>query len=152
MWIHVPVGRLGLRFHLFLPLVVGGLCLVSGDLWLRYILLLSTLLVHELAHALTALGLGHQRAVVSMWPLFGRADVETFPDRRAALVALSAPAANLVCAGAAYLAGGRPTLALGSAPLLDLVQTAHLLMGLVNLLPVPPVDGGRALVALRPRV
>jgi hypothetical protein len=152
MWIHVPVGRLGLRFHLLLPLVVGGLCLLSGDLWLRYILLLSTLLVHELAHALTAVGLGHQRAVVSLWPYFGRADVEKFPDRRAALVALSAPAANLICAGAAFLAGGRPTLALGSAPLLDLLQTAHLLMGLVNLLPIPPVDGGRALVALRSRV
>lgn len=152
MWIDVPLGRLGMRFHLLLPLVVGGLCLLSGDLWLRYLLLLSTLLVHELAHALTALGLGRGRAIVSVWPFFGRADVETFRDRRAALVALSAPAANLVCAGVALLAGGRPTLALGSAPLLDLVQTAHLLMGVVNLLPVPPVDGGRALVALRNRV
>jgi len=152
MWIVVPLGRLALCFHLLLPLAVGGLCLLPGDLWLRYLLLLSTLLVHELAHALTALGLGRGRAVVKMWPLFGRADVETFGDRRAALVALSAPAANLVCAGALLLAGGRPTLALGSAPLLDLVQTAHLLMGLVNLLPVPPVDGGRALVALRSRV
>ena len=126
--------------------------MVPGDLWLRYLLLLSTLVVHELAHALTALGLGRGRAVVEMWPLFGRADVETFGDRRAALVALSAPAANLVCAGALVLLGGRPTLALGSAPLLDLIQTAHLLMGLVNLLPIPPVDGGRALVALRNRV
>jgi len=152
VWIVVPLGRLALRFHLLLPLAVGAICMVPGDLWLRYLLLLQALLLHELAHALTALGLGHGRAVVSMWPLFGRADVETFGDRRTALVALSAPAANLVCAGVLFLLGGRPTLALGSAPLLDLAQTAHLLMGLANLLPIPPVDGGRALVALRNRV
>jgi stage IV sporulation protein FB len=152
MWIDVGLGRLGLRFHLFLPLAVGALCLVSGDLWLRYILLLLTLFVHELAHALAALSLGRGRALVSMWPYFGRADVERFGDRRTALVALSGPAANLVCAGALFLAGGRPTVALGTAPLLDLAQTAHLLMGLINLLPIPPVDGGRALVALRNRV
>jgi Zn-dependent protease len=152
MWIVVPLGRLVLRFHLLLPVVVGAICMVPGDLWLRYLLLLSTLLLHELAHALTALGLGHGRAVVSLWPLFGRADVETFRDRRAALVALSAPLLNLVCAGVFFHLGGRPTLALGSAPLLDLIQTAHLLMGLFNLLPIPRVDGGRALVALRNRV
>ncbi len=152
MWIRVPLGRLGLRLHLLLPLAVGALCLAPGDLWLRYLLLLLTLLVHEVAHALTALGLGRGRAVVSLWPWFGRADVETFGDRRTALVALSAPAANLVCAGALLLAGGRPTAALGAAPLLDLAFTANLAMGLVNLLPIPPVDGGRALVALRNRV
>ncbi|MHC5050863.1 MAG: hypothetical protein ACYTGK_09660 [Planctomycetota bacterium] len=152
MWIDVPLGRLGLRFHLLLPVTVGALCLLPGDLWLRYLLLLLALFVHESAHALTALGLGQGRAVVSMWPFFGKADVETFGDRRTALVALSAPAANLVCAGALFLAGGRPTAALGAAPLLDFTHTAHLVMGLANLLPVPPVDGGRALVALRNRV
>ncbi|MHC4133440.1 MAG: hypothetical protein ACYS0K_00505 [Planctomycetota bacterium] len=152
MWVGVPLGRLGLRFHLLLPVAVGVFYLLPGDLWLRYLVLLLTLLVHELAHALAALGLGRGRAVVSMWPFFGRADVETFGDWRTALVALSAPAANLVCAGALFLAGGRPTLALGAAPLLDFTFTAHLLMGLVNLLPIPPVDGGRALVALRNRV
>jgi len=152
MWIGVPLGRLGLRFHLALPVAVGAFCMLSGDLWVRYLLLLSTLLVHELTHALAALGLGHGRAVVSMWPHFGRADVELFGDRRTALVALSAPAVNLVCAGALFLAGGRPTLVLGAAPLLDFAHTAHLAFGLVNLLPIPPIDGGRALVALRNRV
>jgi hypothetical protein len=74
MWVGVPLGRLGLRFHLLLPVAVGVFYLLPGDLWLRYLVLLLTLLVHELAHALAALGLGRGRAVVSMWPFFGRAD------------------------------------------------------------------------------
>lgn len=152
MWVGFSMGRLGLRFHVLLPVVAAAFFLLPGDLWLRYLLLLSTLLVHESAHALAALGLGRGRAVVSLWPFFGRADVETFGDRRTALVALSAPAVNLACAGALFIAGGRLTLALGAAPLLDFTFTAHLLMGLVNLVPIPPIDGGRALVALRNRV
>jgi stage IV sporulation protein FB len=151
VWLGLSLGRLTVRLHLLLPLAVALAFLVPGDLWLRYLLLLATLLVHELAHAVTALGLGGGRALVRVWPVFGRADVERFPDRRAALVALSAPALNLLCAGVLYLAGGRPTLALGSAPLLDFAHTVNLLMGLGNLLPVMPVDGGRALLALTTR-
>ena len=142
-------GRLKVRIHLTLPLAVGLTLLVPGDLWLRYLLLLATLLLHELGHAGAALLLGGNESRISIWPVFGRAEVEAFPDRRSAWVALSAPAANLLCAGLLLGAGGGATLSLGTAPLLDLAFTANLLMGVGNLLPFPPVDGGRALVALR---
>jgi stage IV sporulation protein FB len=139
------------QLSLLLPVVVALIALYGRDLWLRYLLLLSVLLLHETAHALASLALGARRANVQIWPWFGRAEVESFPDRREALVALAAPVANLVLAGALWLAGSGLTLAPGRAPLPDLLLTANLLMGVGNLLPLRPVDGGRALHALRTR-
>ena len=148
-WLPIPLGRLRIRLHLGLALAVGGAVLLGGDLWLRYLLLLATLLLHEMAHAVTAILLGARRAVVRIWPIFGRADVETFPDRREAWVALAAPLLNLAAAAILFVAGGGPTLALGSAPLTDFCLTVNLAMGVGNLFPVVPVDGGRVLAALR---
>lgn len=150
-WLALPLGRLRVRLHLLLPVAAGALALLGGDLWLRYLLLLGVLTWHELGHAAAALALGRGAPVVSIWPWFGRADVETFPDRRQAWAALAGPAANLAAAGLLALLGAEPTLALGRAPLLDTFQSAHLLMGVGNLLPVRPADGGRALAALRRR-
>ena len=124
---------------------------LRGDLWARYLLLLGVLVLHELAHAVASLALGAKRAVVSIWPVFGRAEVETWADRRTAWVALAAPAVNLLLAGICALAGGSPTLRLGDAPLLDFLLSTNLLMGLGNLIPIRPIDGGRALAALRRR-
>jgi Zn-dependent protease len=147
-WLCLP-GRLEVRLHFALPLVIAASFVLRGDLWARYLLLLGVLVVHELAHAATSLALGAKRAVVCIWPVFGRAEVENWADRRTAWVALAAPAANLVLALACALAGGEPTFRLRDGPLLDFVLSANLLMGLGNLIPIPPIDGGRALAALR---
>ena len=146
--IRLPLGSFQLRLHVLVPVAVAGLLVPGGDLWLRYLLLLSALLLHEVAHAATALGLGARRAIVTIWPVFGRADVETFPDRREAAVALAAPATNLLAAGVCALLGGSFTWHLKTAPWLDFLCTVHLLMGIGNLIPIPPIDGGRAVRAL----
>lgn len=149
-WLTLP-GRLSVRIHLGVPLLAAGLAAARHDLWLRYLLLLGVLLLHELAHAAVSLALGGHRAVVRLWPVFGRADVAAFEDRREALAAAAGPAANLAAAAVFLLLGGRLTLALGRAPLLDLLATANLLMGAGNLLPLPFCDGGRVLRAIRQR-
>jgi len=147
--IPLRIGRLSLRIHVVLALIAGGLALLGGDLWLRYLLLVGTLFMHELAHAAVALALGDKQAVVSLWPWGGVAHVEAFGDIREAVVALAAPAANLAVAAGFALAGARFDLMLGQCPLRDFVFTANLLMGVGNLVPLPFLDGGRAFRILR---
>lgn len=143
--IPLRIGRLTLRIHFGLVVIAVGLWLLRGDLWLRYLLLLGTLLLHEMAHGLTSLAFGGRQAIVSLWPWGGVAHVERFSDYREALVALAGPFANLAVAGALALAGGGFSLELGRCDPLDFVFTCNLAMGLANLLPIPGLDGGSAL-------
>ena len=143
--IPLRIGRLTLRAHVGLVLIAAVLFAVGGDLWIRYLLLLATLLLHELAHALVSLLFRGEQAVVSLWPWGGVAHVERFSDFREAVVALAGPASNLAVAGAAVAAGGGFSLELGRCPPLDFVFTCNLVMGLANLIPIPGLDGGRAL-------
>ena len=143
--IPLRIGRLTLRAHIGLVVIAAALFALGGDLWERYLLLLATLLLHELAHAGTALAFRAERAVVSIWPWGGVAHVERFSDYREALVALAGPLSNLAVAGGTFLAGARFSLELGRCAPLDFVLTCNLLMGIVNLLPVPGLDGGCAL-------
>ena len=151
--IPLRIGRLTLRAHVGLVVVVAALYALGGDLWVRYLLLLlAALLLHELAHAGVSLAFRAERAVVSIWPWGGVAHVQRFSDHREALVALAGPVSNLVVAGAALIAGGGFSLELGNCPPLDFVLTCNLLMGLINLLPFPGLDGGRIVgILLGPR-
>jgi stage IV sporulation protein FB len=148
-WLRLRAGRLAVHVHVLLPAAVVVLALLPDrDLWLRYLLLLGTLFLHELAHALACLVLGGRGATVRLWPVFGRADVDLIRSRAGAAVPLAGPAANLAAAGLCAAFGGAFDLALGRAAYGDLLLTANLLMGAGNLLPIHPLDGGRALRAL----
>ena len=147
--VSLPIGRITLRVHLLLPVVVAGLWAWSESLVSAYLLLLGCLLLHEAGHALVSLLLGGARAEVVVLPVFGWARVESFPDRREALVALAGPAANLLLAGALAVAGAAFDLRLRQAATPDLLLTVNLLMGVLNLAPFRPLDGGRAVAALR---
>ncbi len=148
-WLGFSIGRLRVEFSVGIALLAAVLWWLRPPLGPRYLLLLSVLCAHELAHALVSLRLGGTRAVVKIWPYFGRADVESMPDRREAWVALAGPSANLVIAGGLALAGLRPTLELATAEPGTLLLTAHLAMGTLNLIPFGPIDGGRAWRAWR---
>ena len=77
------------------------------------------------------------------------------PRRGMALVAAAGPASNFLLAWAAgLLLHGLPLLPdrwfEGGDMLLSFLILANLVMGLFNLLPVPPLDGGRIVVGLLP--
>ena len=148
-WIAVPAGRLRLELSWGLPLVAGVLAVWRPPLATSYLLLLSVLITHEAGHALAALACGAQRTVIRIGPFFGRALVPSLGDRREIVMALAGPAANALGVGAAWLAGGRPDLDLAAAGPASLLLTAHLLMGSINLIPLGPIDGGRAWRAWR---
>jgi len=148
-WISLSLGRLTIRLNLFLALAAGAIWAWRPGLAARYLVLLATLVLHEMGHALVSLALRGSRARVSISPVFGWAEVERFGDRREAIVAAAGPATNLLLAGILGLAGAGLDFDLGRAALKDLALTANLLMGVGNLIPLPPTDGGRILRALR---
>jgi len=150
--VRLRIGRFYLRLHLGVVLAAAVLFAFGRDLWLRYLALIAVLFLHEAAHAAAALALRGRRALVTIWPWGGVAHVPRGAGPRQALIALAGPAANLVAAGVLFLAGARATLDLGGAPLPDLLVTANVVMGLGNLVPLRPLDGGRALQGFREKL
>lgn len=112
------------------------------------VLLLVSVLVHEAAHALTARWSGHpvDRIVADVWGGHTVYDATRSTPGTTALVAVVGPLANLALAGLGWLWGGllEPGTALPTLSLLiGVVTLANLFVGLFNLLPGLPLDGGQ---------
>lgn len=114
------------------------------------LLLLVSLVVHEVAHALTARRSAIPVRDITLWALGGITRMERPATARAALaVAVSGPLASLVLGGAAL------GVAVGAgaggwripAVVLAWLGGTNLLLGVFNLLPAAPLDGGRVLQA-----
>lgn len=113
--------------------------------------------LHEFGHSFTAMhyGIGVRR--ILLMPIGGMAEFDAIPREpaRELLITFAGPAVNFAIAGGLWLAVGLPpgypwgsefpATALGVAHLL---LHANLVMGLFNLLPVFPMDGGRIFRAL----
>ncbi|MDQ0756445.1 site-2 protease family protein [Arthrobacter sp. B3I4] len=109
------------------------------------VLLLLSVLVHELAHALTArlYRWPTSKIVLNLWGGHTQFENFTASPGKSVLVAMAGPAANLVLAGAGWLVvapGPLPGLA---DPLANIFVWANLLIGVFNVLPGLPLDGGR---------
>ncbi len=113
---------------------------------------LASILAHELMHAVVARHYAVRVERITLWLLGGMAEIKGDPPtpRAAAMIAGAGPAASLA-AGAAFALGawgsatlGLPTLV--TATLLWLAVTNGIL-GVFNLLPGAPLDGGRLLQA-----
>jgi Zn-dependent protease len=110
----------------------------------------GSVLLHELGHALVARRYGIRTRRIILSPIGGIAQLEGMPrhPRQELAVALAGPAVNFVLAAVLWLVApafaGAPILAW----LLGSVMLANLGMGLFNLVPAFPMDGGRALRAL----
>ncbi|WAJ34636.1 site-2 protease family protein [Arthrobacter sp. FX8] len=109
------------------------------------VLLLLSVLVHELAHALTAkiYGWPTQKIVLNLWG--GHTQFESFTSSpgRSVLVALAGPAANFVLAGGAWLVLGTNSLGSVAEILTNIFMWANFLIAVFNVLPGLPLDGGR---------
>jgi Zn-dependent protease len=138
-----------------LPAQAPGL--TPGAYWLAGIagagLFLGSLLAHEIGHALVARRAGLRVRGITLWLLGGVAQLEDEPasPRDELRVAIVGPAVSLALAGAFGVAAA--ALSVVGAPALLVVMAAWLALGNValgvfNLLPAAPLDGGRVLRGL----
>jgi Zn-dependent protease/predicted transcriptional regulator len=121
--------------------------------------LFASVLVHELAHAFVGSRFGVRTTEIVMFPLGGISKMERpLKPREELWVSISGPFANLLLAGGifGYLAWSRQTIEVKWSELIQgtdqnlLMRLAfgNMLLGVFNLLPAFPMDGGRALRAI----
>ena len=122
---------------------------VSGGFWLLLawfalvnsaqvlITVLGAAIVHELGHYLVLRGVGGQvrRIRINVFGAVMDADGTKLSYGREAAVVLAGPAANVLCVWVCLLFDLE----------MDAFMGANLILGLFNLLPLRPLDGGRAL-------
>ena len=164
MFLEPPITRLDLRFRVFgvpvrvhpmfwliAALLGWTLPPVEQVLWIAVVFV--SILVHEMGHALSSRRFGLRSHIV-LHSMGGLTIPEGAPRRTAgwkhALIALSGPGAGFLLAFAAYLF--LPVLgSTASGPFgafyFHLIWV-NLVWGLVNLLPVSPLDGGHVARAI----
>ncbi|WP_432141244.1 site-2 protease family protein [Streptomyces sp. bgisy084] len=159
-----------LRMHWSVPLLVGlfayGLGRQGLPVWtpgrsdavyavggvVGAALLMGSLLLHETAHAATALRKKISVQDVTLWALGGTTRMGRPPNAAAAFaVAVSGPLISLVIGGVALGAGiGLHGVSGWAVPsvVLAWLGWANLFLGVFNLLPAVPLDGGRVVQAV----
>ena len=149
-WTHslkvMQVGGVPVRLHgtflAMIPVALGygwlrgewvGLMLTAKVLAVMPVLVL----MHELAHVFTARAFGAVTRSVTLSPIGGVAMIElqSMAPWQDVLVSLAGPASNLALAALLW----------GTEGELRILMFANLLLGLFNLLPAYPMDGGRVL-------
>ena len=140
-----------LRLHWVLLVMFGVLVFVFHEPPLVLAILFGCVLLHELGHSLVALAFGIRVIDITLWPLGGMARMSQIPEstRIEGLIAIAGPAVNFLLALIGFLLG-MPWDEPGSQLLFWFVAV-NLVMGLFNLLPAFPMDGGRLLRAFMGR-
>jgi Zn-dependent protease/CBS domain-containing protein len=136
------------REQLALPALVWGLLLALG--------LFASIAIHELAHSLVAIRLGGRVRSILLMLLGGASRLAHLPRRPydEAAIAAAGPVASLALGGALYVAqlgvaAGPPDLRMA----LFYLAAMNVVLGVFNLIPAFPMDGGRLLrAALAPRL
>jgi Zn-dependent protease len=105
-------------------------------------------LVHELAHAVAARRYGHRVDSITLSIVGGRTVVEgeAATAREELVTAAAGPVASLLVGALALGALGLTGDGL-AAVVLEVVVLANLVLGLLDLVPAPPMDGGRLVKA-----
>jgi len=160
------VSGIAIAVHWTFPLLLVWVALsnlqagAEGIAWsiLFVLALFVCVTLHELGHALTAKRYGIETKGITLYPIGGVAQLERMPEKpsQEMIVALAGPAVNFVIAGILYLSlyigGFEPQLSaltgMNAHSFLPLLLIANLSLGLFNLLPAFPMDGGRVLRAL----
>ncbi|RAY14174.1 site-2 protease family protein [Actinomadura craniellae] len=109
------------------------------------VLLYASVFVHELSHAVTARAMGLPVRAVTLHILGGDTAIERESPTpgRDFLIAFAGPVVNLVLAAIGLLVHLLVPLPPVARLLVDALTIANLLVGLFNLLPGLPLDGGR---------
>ena len=113
------------------------------------VLLYASVLVHELSHSVVARGFGLPVRRILLYPLGGFSEIEKEPQTpgREFLVSAAGPVLSLALAGIGFVLDRvfHPGGVAGA--LLSQLVVANLLVGIFNMLPGLPLDGGRMLRA-----
>ena len=115
------------------------------------LLLFVSVLLHELAHAVVARGRGFEVRGITLFVFGGVAEVEGEAERPLDefLIAVVGPIASFAIAGLAWLAARAVADESGMAhAIASYLALANLILGLFNLVPGFPLDGGRILRAV----
>ncbi|MFC5447252.1 M50 family metallopeptidase [Paenibacillus aestuarii] len=134
------------RFHPLFTLILIGSALTGY--FLEAVTLFGIVLVHELGHLAAAKGFGWRVREVQLLPFGGVIVVEelgTVPTGEELIVALAGPLQHVWMILTAWLA---QWLGLGDAEWWNYFVEANVMIGLFNLLPVLPLDGGKVMQCL----
>jgi Zn-dependent protease len=111
---------------------------------------LGSVLLHELGHAVVARRRGLRTTPITLYFFGGSAsyDVEPERPRDEAAVALAGPAVSLATCAALGFAGAalqvtREPVAMATGLVLIMLALLNFILGVVNLIPAFPLDGGR---------
>ena len=157
--------RLAIHFSFFLLLafvayqgwVEAG---AEGLFWnvVTIVAFFTCVVLHEFGHCFTAMHFGHRVRRILLMPIGGMAEFETLPRQpsRELLITLAGPAVNFAIVGVIWIFVGAPPglpfnvddLPANAIGFAHLLLAWNLMMGLFNLLPAFPMDGGRILRAL----
>jgi Zn-dependent protease len=135
--------RLDERFVLMMPPALWGLVIA--------VVLFGSVLVHELAHALIAKRAGGKVRGITLLFIGGVTELagETPRPRIEAIMAAAGPIVSLIIGGLFALLG---RFMIGSPPdlrqALWIIGLLNIVLGLFNLIPAFPLDGGRVLRAV----
>lgn len=125
-----------------LPIALGAIAVVG---------LFTCVILHELGHSLTARAYGVKVRRITLWFLGGVAEFEEMPRQRGAeaVVAIAGPIVSFALAGIFFALNA---LLPHASPVTYLIVwylgALNLMLGLFNLLPALPLDGGRILRSL----
>ncbi len=162
-----PFG-IEVRVHILFLYMAGMLMLVGGNPLGTGVLLFSLfglVLLHELGHSLVAKHHGIRVLDIVLWPLGGMARMSEIPESPSVegQVAIAGPLVNLVLATAGLLTLGLlgyplgspgwaiDQIAAGGTQFVAAFTWMNLMLGIFNLVPAFPMDGGRILRAFLAR-
>jgi Zn-dependent protease len=140
-----------------LPLLRGEGIGAAIEFTFLMVALFTCVLLHEFGHALMARRFGIKTRDITLLPFGGISSLERLPDRPRdeILVAVAGPAVNVVIAGVLIAIVGMRAFMLepdvsrvGGESLLVQLFWMNVTLGVFNLLPAFPMDGGRVLRAL----
>lgn len=144
------LGKLaGVRVRLNILFLLLGLVYVYLGLGIEVMVIFASVLLHELAHTIMAAILRVKVAEIELLPFGGQAKIEDFtgldPDKEI-YIALAGPIISLSLAAIFHFL---PSVYSARAPL---IVQINLCLGIFNLLPALPLDGGRILRACLSRL
>ncbi len=150
-------GVLLLALLVYVALVVfrsTRLGMSQGELWslavIAGVLSVVSLYAHELAHALVARAYGIPVRTISLFLLGGMAHItrESPTPRAEFLIAASGPASSLLIGGVCALLAALLTQVAPAFALFSMLAGVNISLGIFNLVPAFPLDGGRVLRGL----